>query len=261
MTGEGPTLLHRVTAVLHARQYVVFFAIPLYALDVLVPLLSGWLYRGGGFADVQRNTWGPLADAVATRSLVIAGVFVVYVVAKTWLRAGYIRSLTGPLHLGPDGRGQFARLLGLELILEGIAAASVGVVVVAGATSPLAGTVVVALLVVYLAVIYSDYIVVLAGAGPLRAIALSWRTVRRAFIPSALVLLVVTVAGDAAARLLSDPVTTSLLRAAPMLFVKCVAMGTLVFIADVVLIVIYLGTVEEDRRAAANERPSPSPGG
>lgn len=251
MTGEGPTLLQRVTAVLRTRQYVVFFAIALYALDVLVPLLSGWLYRGGGFAHVLQNIWGPLADAVAARSLVIAGVFVVYVVAKSWLRAGYIRSLTGPFHAGPANRGQFARLLGLELILEGISAGSVGLVVLAGAKSPVAGGVVIALLVIYLVVIYADYVVVLSDAGPLRALAVSWRTVRRAFIPSALVLLTVTVAADAAARLLSDAVTTSLLRAAPMLLVECVAMGTLVFIADIVLIAIYLGTVEEDRKAAA----------
>ena len=38
MDGTKTTLPQRVTAVLHAKQYVVFFSIGLYALDVAVPL-------------------------------------------------------------------------------------------------------------------------------------------------------------------------------------------------------------------------------
>src|SRR5665647_2438250 len=68
MDGTRPTLPQRVTAVLHAKQYLVFFAIGLYALDFAVPIASAWLYRREPPAELLRNTWGPLADAVAARS-------------------------------------------------------------------------------------------------------------------------------------------------------------------------------------------------
>lgn len=256
MNGDRPMLLKRVTAVLHTRQYVVFFAIALFALDVGVPLLSAWLYREAAFAELLTNKWGPLADAVAAKSAVIAGVFVVYLLLKTWLRAGYVRSLTGPFHLGPANRGQFARLLGLELILELIAAGAVGAGLLAGENVTVAGVMVIALLALYLAIIYADYIVILAGVGPIRAIVLSVRTVRVALLPSALVLLTVTMVGDATSRLLSGSVTTSLGRAAPMLLVQFLAMGVVVFVADVVLVVIYLSAVEAGRVTSEAGKPS-----
>src|SRR5450759_5520465 len=101
MDGTRPTLPQRVTAVLHAKQYLVFFAIGLYALDFAVPIASAWLYRREPLAELLRNTWGPLADAVAARSAVIAAFFVVYLLVGTWLRAGYIRSLGGPFTCAP----------------------------------------------------------------------------------------------------------------------------------------------------------------
>ena len=45
MDSGRPTLPQRVTAVLHAKQFLVFFAIGLYALDFAVPIASAWLYR------------------------------------------------------------------------------------------------------------------------------------------------------------------------------------------------------------------------
>ena len=258
MNGDRPTLPQRVTAVLHARQYVVFFAIILFSLDVAVPIFSAWLYRGAELAELLNNTWGPLADAVAARSVVIAGLFVAYLLLKTWLRAGYVRSLTGPFHIGAADRRQFVRLLGLELLLEAVAAAAVGVIVLAGDRAAVAGVVVIVLLAFYLAVIYADYIVVLGDVGPIRAIVLSWRTVRSAFLPSALVLLTVSLAGDAASQLLSDEATTSLSRAAPLLLVQCVVMGAIVFVADVVLVVVYLRAVEDGRLKPRMSRPSRS---
>ena len=78
MESSRPTLPQRVTAVLHAKQYLVFFAIGLYVLDLAVPITSAWLYRREPLAELLRNTWGPLADAVAARSAVIAAFFVVY---------------------------------------------------------------------------------------------------------------------------------------------------------------------------------------
>lgn len=247
MENPGHTLPKRVTAILRARQYVVFFAIALYALDVAVPIFSAWLYRRGPLDELLRNTWGPLADAIAARSLAIAAVFVVFVLAKTWFRVGYLRSLIGPFRLGPASRTQFLRLLGLELLLQAFAAGTVGVALLAGDNLAIAGAVVIVLLVVSLAIMYADYIVVLADVGPLRAIALSWQTVRTAFLLSAAVLLSVTLLADAISGLVDDRAAGGLAQAAPMLLVQCVAMGAVLFLADVVLVSVYLEAAERRR--------------
>ena len=80
--------------------------------------------------------------------------------------------------------------------------------------------------------------------GPLRAVALSWRTVRATLVPSGLILLIVTLLANAAASLLDENFTVSLTRALPMMVVQCVIMGGVVFVADVVLVVLYLTAVE-----------------
>jgi hypothetical protein len=247
MDGTRPTLPQRVTAVLHAKQYLVFFAIGLYVLDLAVPITSAWLYRRGPLAELLRNTWGPLADAFAARSLLILALFIVYMLARTWLRAGYIRSLVGPFHLRPTDRRQFLRLAVLELALEVVAALAAGALVLAGDDLLLTSAVVLGLLAFSFVVLYADYIIVIADVGPLRAVALSWRTVMATLVPSGLILLAVTVLGNAATGLLDENVTVSLARALPMMLVQCVIMGGVVFVADVVLVVLYLDAAETGR--------------
>lgn len=262
MDPTRPTLPQRVTATLHAKQYLVFYSIGLYALDVVVPILSAWMHRSGSFAGLLRNTWGPLADAVAARSLLIGAVFVAYLLVMTWLRAGYIRSLVGRFHLRPTDGGQFLRLLGLELIMEVVSALGVGGSILAGNDLLAVNAVVIALLAFYFVVLYADYIVIIAGVGPLRAIALSWRTVRVTLLPSIAILLGVTLFGDLAAGLLGSSVTGSLWRALPMLLVQCVLMGAVVFAADVTLVVLYLNAVETGKlrpRTARRRPPGPRP--
>lgn len=247
MDGTRPTLPRRVTAVLHAKQYLVFFAIGLYALDFAVPIASAWLYRHEPLAKLLRNTWGPLADAVAARSAVIAAFFVVYMLVGTWLRAGYIRSLVGSFRLRPADRRQFLRLLVLELALETVGALAAGVIELAGDDLLPANAAVLGLIAIYFVVLYADYIIVIADVGPLRAVALSWRTVRATPVPSALILLAVTLLGNAATGLFDENVTGSLTRALPMMLVQCVIMGGVVFVADVVLVVLYLNAAETGR--------------
>ncbi|MCX6372846.1 MAG: hypothetical protein NTX16_07130 [Actinobacteria bacterium] len=236
-----------MTAVLHAKQYLVFFAIGLYTLDFAVPIGSAWLYRHEPLTELLRHTWGPLADAVAARSAVIAAVFVTYLLVGAWLRAGYIRSLVGPFHLRPADRRQFLRLLTLQLALEIVGALAAGAILLAGDDLLPANLVVLGLLAFYLVVLYADYIIVIGDVGPLRAIALSLRTVRATLLPSALILLAVTLLGAAASGLLDEEVTGSLTRAAPMMLVQCVIMGGVVFVADVVLVVLYLNAAETGR--------------
>jgi hypothetical protein len=247
MDGTKTTLPQRVTAVLHAKQYLVFFAIGLYVLDFAVPIASAWLYRHEPFAELLRNTWGPLADAVAARSAAIGAFFIVYLLVGAWLRAGYIRSLVGPFHLRPSDRRQFLRLLALELALEVVGALAAGAIVLAGTDALLANAVVLVLLALYFVVLYADYIIVIADVGPLRAVALSWRTVRATPVPSAVVLLAGTLLNNAATGLLDENVTGSLERALPMMLVQCVIMGGVVFVADVVLVVLYLNAAESGR--------------
>jgi hypothetical protein len=247
MDDTGHTLPRRVTAVLHAKQHLVFFAIALYTLDFAVPLFSAWLYRHAPIADLLEHTWGPLADAVARRSVAITGLFVVYLLVSTWLRAGYIRSLVGRFHFGPRDSRQFLRLLGLELILGVVGAAATAGVVWSGDSVPAMQAVLLGLMLVYFVVLYADYIIVLADVGTLRAIALSWRTVLVTFVPSALILLVVTLLGDAGGALFVESVTGDLAHAAPMLLVDCVVLGGVVFVADVSLIVLYLDAVERGK--------------
>lgn len=247
MDGTGTTLPQRVNAILRAKQYLVFFAIGLYTLDVAVPLVSAWLYRRGPLAELLRTTWGPLADAVAARSLLIAALFVVYLLVGAWLRAGYIRSLVGPFHLRPADRRQFLRLVALNLALEVVGALAAGALVLAGDDLLLANAVLLGLLAFYFVVLYADYIIVIADVGPLRAVALSWRTVRVTPAPSALVLLAVSLLGYAATSLLDENVTGSLAQALPMLLVQCVIMGGVVFVADVVLVALYLRAAETGR--------------
>ena len=244
MDGTTPTLAQRVNAVLHAKQYLVFFAIGLYALDFGVPLFSAWLYRHEPLAELLRNTSGPLAYAVAAHSAVIAAIFVVYLLAGMWLRAGYIRSLVGHFHLRPADPRQFLRLLVLGLALEAVGALTAGAIVLAGDDLQLASAAVLGQLAIYFVVLYADYIIVIADVGPLRAVALSWRTVRATLVPSGLVFVAGTLLVYAATGLLDQNVTGSLALAAPMMLVQCVVMGGVVFVVDVVLVTLYLNAVK-----------------
>jgi len=246
MDGTGPTLPQRVTATLHAKQFLVFFAIGLYTLDFAVSIVSAWLYRHEPLAELLRAR-GPLADAVTARSATIAALFVVYLLVGTWLRAGYIRSLVGPFRLRPADRRQFLRLLVFLLALDVAGALAAGAIVLAGAEALLVNAALLGLLAFNMVVLYADYIIVIAGVGPLRAVALSWRAVRAAPIPSALILLAVTLIDIQAASLFNESVTGSLARALPMMIVQCVIMGGVLFVADVVLVTLYLDAAQTGR--------------
>ena len=248
MNATRPTLPQRVTAVLRAREYVVFFAIGLFALDLAVPIISGWMRLGGPFSEIMYSSWGALADAVASRSPLIGAVWVAYVLVMTWFRAGYIRSLAGPTRLRPASGRQFLNLLGFQVILEVVGALGTWGIVASGEDNALgANLAAFAQLAVYLVVLYADYIIVLGGVGPLRGIGLSARMVRMHFLISAGLLLIVTLVGQLSAGLFTEDTLTSLARSLPMLLVQCVVMGALIFVADVVLVVLYLDDVQNGR--------------
>lgn len=248
MDDAGPTLPQRVVATLHARQYVAFYGIALYALDSAAPILAAWLYRHRAIADLLADSRSILANAVAGRSLAIAGLFVVYLAVSTWLRAGYIRSLAGPLRLRPRDARQFGRLLALYLALAVLGALGTWAMVAAGQDLVVVDLVYLSLLVLYVVVLYADYAIVVSDIGPLSGIIASLRTLRANVAASVAVLLIVTMIEQAGARLVLDGVTGGLAQALPLLVVECVVVGTVVFAADLTLVVIYQVTLE--RRAS-----------
>ncbi len=246
MDAKGHTLTQRVTAVLRARQYVVFYAIGLYAFGFAVTLTSAWLYRHRPIGELLDDARSPLIDAVAGRSASIMLLFLAYIAVSTWLRAGYIRSLNGDFHLRPRDAGQFLRLLALNAVLAVVYAIG-SAVMVWGSQAATAGNVAAALaaavlMVISLAALYADYIVVLAGLGPLAAVVRSTRVLATAFGGSVIVLLVVTLLGNPNGALLSSVAQASLPRAMPIMVVWTVALGGVLFVADVVLLVFYLGS-------------------
>ena len=96
----------------------------------------------------------------------------------TWLRAGYIRSLVGPMHFRPASGRQFINLLIFQVMLEVVGALGVRGLAAAGDDVVAANLVAFGQLAVYFVVLYADYIIVLGGVGPLRGIRLSVRMVR-----------------------------------------------------------------------------------
>ena len=248
------TLLPRVGAILRAKQYVVFFAIALYALDFAAPLVSGWLRRGGSLTGVLEHVGAPVGDAVAGRDLVIAALALGVAVVTAFFRAGYIRSIVGRFHVGPvDGR-QFWRLLGLQLVIEAVAAGTV----VLGERLPAdpsgldwASTLalVAAMLLLYaltLVIAYSDYAIVISGLSLRRAMARSWRVFRLNTLVTVL-LFVVVVAFGGLVTSATAAWMTGLPQALPAMVIEIVLFGLVLFVADVVLIVVYLETMETGR--------------
>jgi hypothetical protein len=257
MNVPGHTLTRQVIAVLRARQYLVFYAIGLYALSFAMTVISAWLYAHRPIGQLLDSARSPLLDAVSGPSVSILALFLVYLAVTTWLHAGYIRSLAGDFHLRPRDAGQFLRLLGLSVILAilyalgGAALAwgdqSTGARMLVGA---LTMTVLIA---ANLALLYADYIVVLEDAGPLTAMARSVRVLKSAFAASVLVLLVVTLLGAPGSAMLADGAATSLARAMPILVLWAVVPGAVVFVADVTLLVLYLNHRMNDEAEAPGE--------
>ena len=244
MNVPGHTLTRQVIAVLRGRQYLVFYAIGLYALSFAVTVVAAWLYCHRPIGQLLDGARSPLLDAVAGPSVSILAVFLVYLAVATWLRAGYIRSLAGDFHLRPRDAGQFLRLLGLSVILA-IVYALGGAALAwgdqgAGARMLVGALTVAALMAANLALLYADYIVVLEDAGPLTAMVRSARVLKGAFAASVLVLLVVTLLGAPGSAMLADAAKTSLARAMPILVLWTIVPGAVMFVADVTLLVIYL---------------------
>jgi len=238
-----PTLSQRCAATLRAKQFVVFYAVALYALGVAVTLLTGWLRDHRSAQDLLRTTSSPLSDLAATRSWLIAAVAAGYYAATAWFRAGYIRSLVGRLHWRPVGVVQFGRLLALILVLEGAFAASTGLMnAQQGATA--ASLMLLVFLLLSLVGFYADYAIVISNIGPLLGIRRSLQTVRATLGLSVGLVMLATLLFNGIDALLTAFTSGSLAAIAPILVIRVFLLGSLSFVLDVVLVLIYIDAIE-----------------
>lgn len=248
------TLLPRVGAILRAKQYVVFFAIALYALDYAAPLVSGRLRHGGSLTDVIQRLGSPFVDAAAGRSLAIAGLALGVAAVTAFFRAGYIRSIIGRFHVAPRDARQFGRLFGLQLAIEAVVAVSVVLgdqlpadpadLAWTGGLAALAGTVLT--VAVSLVIAYADYAIVVSGVSLWGGLTNSWRVFRLNPLPTMVAFVTVTVLGGLVTAVGSGWMT-GLPQALPGMVIEVVLFGLVLFAADVFLIVVYLETVETGR--------------
>jgi hypothetical protein len=247
------TLLLRVSALLRAKQYVVFFSIALYAFAFTVPLVSSWVRRDGSLGDALDHVGSVFVDAGAERSLTIFALALAAAVVTAFFRAGYIRSIVGRFHPGPRDTLQFGRLLALQFIIEALVAAYavLGTTLADTTTASLPFWLLISaalllLVAASLALAYADYAVVISGIGPWHALKRSLRVFRLHPGSTVLVILAVRFVVDLGASLAREAMT-GLPQALPVMVIEILLVGLLLFIADVVLIVVYLVTMESGR--------------
>jgi hypothetical protein len=253
-TNGSPALLSRIGRLLRAKQFLVFYAIPLFALSFAAPLVTGWL-RWHKPVDVLVSTGNAiLDDTVATRSVWVIVVTVLAMLLTAWFRCGYVRSLVGRLHLRPVDARQFWRMFGLTVVVEGLAAVFAAVIlrIVGGpgvdpsdSAANWVSLVVLASVAANAVLLYADYAIVISDIGVARAIARSWNTVRHNIAVSGLVVLVPLMIGSLVGPLIGS-VTGALATVLPTLLIFVLIWGTLTFVADVVLIAVYIDTIERE---------------
>ncbi len=242
MDATGPTTFQRVAAVLRAKQHMVFFAISLSVFTTAVPLIVSWARDDAPFAGLLDRSPAVLYDAAQSRALWLAAAVALYLLVFTWFRAGYLRSLVGRFHLRPQDGAQFLRLLALEIAVETLGALSVWSA--SGGVGTVAAVVGLALFLANLALLYADYAIVISALGPVRAVSASLTCLRRNPGLSFAVVLAAVLFQWGAFSLLHLLATGSLARSLPVLVVYVVLLGVATFVADVILIVVYLKTTE-----------------
>ena len=237
-------LLSRIAAVLRAKQFVVFFGIALYLLDIVVPLLTGWLAVRRPLADLAGATNTPLNDVFAHPGVPITIVLAAYLLVSGWLRCGYIRSIVGRFHLGPVNRSQFGTMLLLQTALLCVGAGLVVAADRAGTDSALSLVLLAVFVFASLIALYADYAIVISGAGVVGALRQSWHTVRANLVPSLLVIMLLgTLTGQIAQSLL-DSAQGTWSAVLPTILLAVVVAGSLTFVGDVILIMIYVTSIE-----------------
>jgi hypothetical protein len=247
-------LINRIAVLLHVKQYLVFFAIGLFALDELAPLLTAWLRHHRTLDDLLSSSGTPIGDLFAKPGVLMVLSVAVYVVVAAYLRAGYLRSLLGRLHLRPQDRLQFGRLFTLLLLIDIITAAQAWAFHAAGSHQGLSSLLVLTVLLVSTVLLYADYAIVVTSATAAGSILRSWRTVRANVAVSILVVLGMYMIDSAAGAILAAAARGSTAQALPLLTLHVVVMGAVSFVSDVILIMTYIDTVERGALPAGRPR-------
>lgn len=261
METPRPSLARRIAANLRARQFLVFFAIALFALDMGASIASAWLRRHHGLASLLNDVSSPFDDLFATGSVAVAALVVVSTALAAWLRVVYIRALLGRERTTQGMAMQFWSMTAL-LFGSDAAASALGALALHAASVIVAQLAALATLAIVLVTLYSDYAIVISDVGPLASLRRSWATVRAAAPLSLGVFIALTVV-DYSLFVLLGQAHGSAVRAAALLVIQVFATGSLHFVADVALITVYLDVVAAGRddkahRAGGTRRPPPA---
>jgi hypothetical protein len=238
------TLVPRISLTLRAKQFLVFYAVALFTVDFATPIATGWMRRRQPLSDLLSALPSPLGDLARGPVFPIALVLAGSLALTAWFRAGYIRSIVGSLHLAPQGGRQFASLLGLLIITDGIYwGADLGFAALTSHAG-LPTLLYFGLLAVGLVLLYADYAVVISGLDPLGGIKRSWQTLRATWWWSLFILFTATVLTNLVGALIDSRLRGSFVDMLPLLVARTVVLGGVTFVADVALIIVYIEALE-----------------
>ncbi len=241
MNGAPPTLLRRIVDLLRAKQFLVFYAIALTALDLAAPLLTGWLRVHHPLEVLVAGNLSTFGDSVVSHGAAVIAVAVAYFAVSSWFEAGFIRSLLGRLHWGPRDARQFRRLFALNVLVDAL---GWGITAAGGDVSSTSGQLAFAVwIVVSIALLYASIAIVVSDASVARAIMQSLRTVRAnpAFSGGVgLLPFVVLLDGLFWLRFSGD--FASVL---PSVIIWVTVMGSVTFLVYAVLILVYVDAIEK----------------
>jgi hypothetical protein len=241
-----PALLQRIGRLLRAKEFLVFYAIGLSLLDFAAPLATGWLFAHRSLATLLHTDNSVAGDAVAGHTLAVIAVALTYLLLSAFFTAGYLRSLLGRLHWGPRDPRQFARLLALVVLSAG---AWWGVGAAAGVAGHRLDDTTYLLFVfalqtvVTIPLLYAGYAIVASNIGLAAALERSLR----AFAANAFISLLVVFTLFEVQLLLWQVLPGDSGGAASLLptaVVHVLVWGSASFLADVVLLSVYIDSVE-----------------
>jgi hypothetical protein len=244
MEMNGHRLIGRISSTLRAKQILVLYAIGLFALDIMAPLVAAWLYRPRPFSEVFAESGAAFYVFIDAPSAVGAVVIAVSLLAIAWLRCGYIRSIVGRRHFGPTTATQFLGMLGVLLITDLVQLGLDGLQRAISQNDWAGMAVGLLQLGLYLFLLYADYAVVISGADPLTALYRSWQTVRANLSASLLILVGTTLLTILIALLIDPRLEGGLGDMIGLFVIRIVALGMVSFVADVSLIMVYIDSVE-----------------
>ncbi len=241
-----PALQQRIGRLLRAKEFLVFYAIGLALLDFGAPLATGWLFRHRSLSTLLQTGNTVAGDAAAGRRVAVIAVAAGYLLVSAYFTAGYLRSLLGRLHWGPrDGR-QFARLFVFVVL---VAVVSWGFAVLQIAAGDHLGDTAALVLVfavqtiVYVPLLYAEYAIVASNVGVARALARSARTFAANSFASLVVIFSLFYVSILLWQLLPGD-SGRALALGPTVLIHVLVWGSASFLADVVLLSVYIDSIE-----------------